>query len=263
MSTSKPKKVAKPKNAAPAANGPFRKASTKERDLIKQEHAHVYGNHVRCATDTKGFPTPDNAGRVKIVLDSTEGFIPLWEKGTTLRWRFQTKSLAHFEDIEAAKTAFRELLGEAVLLWGDAVPVKFAERKDAWDFEVVAKESDDCDISGCVLASAFFPDAGRHELTFFPRLLEESKKEQVETLAHEIGHIFGLRHFFAKVSEKDWPAEIFGKHKPFSIMNYGAQSKLSAADKADLRKLYQRVWSGDLSEINGTPIRLVRPYHLS
>jgi hypothetical protein len=261
MPASKPTYAAR--QPALPVSGPFRQASAKARDEAKQEHTHVYGDHVRCATDTKGFPTPNNAGRAEIVLDASEGFIPLWAKGMTLRWRFQAKSLAHFEDPEAAKAAFRKLLGDSILLWGDAVPIKFAERKDAWDFEVVAKESDDCDISGCVLASAFFPDAGLHKLTFYPRLLGESKKEQVETLAHEIGHIFGLRHFFAKVSEKDWPVELFGKHKPFSIMNYGAQSKLSAADKADLRRLYQQVWAGELTEINGTPVRLMRPYHLS
>ena len=33
-------------------------------------------------------------------------------------------------------------------------------------------------------------------------MLRESEKEQVSTLAHEFGHVFGLRHFFAKVRDR-------------------------------------------------------------
>ncbi|MBC7910671.1 MAG: matrix metalloproteinase-11, partial [Pyrinomonadaceae bacterium] len=111
------------------------------------------------------------------------------------------------------------------------------------------------------LASAFFPDAGRHKLVLYPQLFAQSKEEQVETLIHEIGHVFGLRHFFAKLSEAEWASEIFGKHKPVSIMNYGPKSQLTSEDKADLRRLYQMVWAGEMTQINGTPIRLVKPFH--
>ena len=44
-------------------------------------------------------------------------------------------------------------------------------------------------------------------------------------------------------------------------MNYGALSALSADDKSDLKRLYQLVWSGELTQINGTPIKLVKPFH--
>jgi hypothetical protein len=147
------------------------------------------------------------------------------------------------------------------LAWGDAAPVKFAERDDAWDFEIVMRKANDCDINGCVLASAFFPDGGRQQLTLFPKMFETSRAEQVETLVHEIGHVFGLRHFFADVSETQWPSQVFGTHKPFSIMNYGSQSVLTLDDKADLRRLYQLAWSGELTHINGTPVKFVRPFH--
>lgn len=80
-------------------------------------------------------------------------------------------------------------------------------------------------------------------------------------MIHEIGHIFGLRHFFAPELETPWPSVIFGEHKPFSIMNYGENSELTDTDKNDLKKLYKSVWSGQLTNINGTPIRLFKPYH--
>lgn len=92
-------------------------------------------------------------------------------------------------------------------------------------------------------------------------MFEQTEQEQVETLAHEIGHIFGLRHFFAPESETAWPSEIFGEHTRFSIMNYGRDSYMTDADRRDLKLLYQSAWSGALTNINGTPIKLVRPYH--
>ena len=46
-------------------------------------------------------------------------------------------------------------------------------------------------------------------------------------------------------------------------MNYGPDSKLTSDDKSDLKRLYQLAWSGQLTHINGTPIRFVKPYHES
>jgi hypothetical protein len=222
---------------------------------------HVFGNHVVCDTDPRGHARPQGRSPLEIVVDASEGFIPLWAKDTTLRWQFRERSLRVFRNPTAAKSAIRRLFGEALLAWGDAAPVRFAERSDAWDFEIVMRRADDCDANGCVLASAFFPDAGRHMLTLYPRMFSQSRAEQVETLIHEVGHIFGLRHFFANVSETAFPSQIFGVHRPFSIMNYGSQSTLTADDRADLKKLYQLAWRGQLTNINGTPIRFVKPFH--
>jgi hypothetical protein len=139
--------------------------------------------------------------------------------------------------------------------------VKFAERNDAWDFEIVMRRNDDCDATGCVLASTFFPDAGRHSFLMYPILFRQTPEEQVATLEHEIGHVFGLRHFFAKLRETDAPSEIFGTHVKFTIMNYGAESRLTPADRSDLKNLYQLAWSRKLTHVNGTPIQFVTPFH--
>jgi hypothetical protein len=237
----------------------LRKAEAAARESKSQ--VHVYGRGFVCDTDTRGYPTPRNRSRVEIVVDASEGFIPLWAKEVTLRWRFRDHTFSVFESASAAKTAIRKLLADALLAWGEAAPIKFSERTDAWDFEIVVRKSDSCDVNGCVLASAFFPDAGRHTLRIYPKMFEQSRQEQVETLVHEIGHVFGLRHFFADVSETAWPSQIFGVHKPFSIMNYGSQSVLTNDDKADLRRLYQTAWRGELTHINDTPIKFVKPFH--
>ena len=245
-------------DAQPAKSPSLLKA---EGSVKADPEVHVFGPGFRCDTDTRGHATPQGRSPLEIVVDASEGFIPLWTRDTTLRWRFRESTMKYFKSPAAAKTEIRKLLGEALLAWGDAAPIKFAERNDASDFEIVMRRTDDCDANGCVLASAFFPDSGRHQLTLYPKMFTQVRQEQVETLIHEIGHVFGLRHFFANVSETAWPSQIFGTHKPFSIMNYGSQSALTADDKSDLKRLYQLVWAGGLTQINGTPIKLVPAYH--
>jgi hypothetical protein len=234
---------------------------------VDKARTHRYGKKIGkeyskiCRTDSRGYATPDNQNPAEIVVDSSQGFIPLWEKNQVLCWQFNEESLAAFENPNAAQTNFKKLFAEAVLAWGDAAPIRFTQVNSAWDFEVVFRRQDDCYGGGCVLASAFFPDSGRHRLVIYPKMFQQDRHEQVETLIHELGHIFGLRHFFANISEKGFPSEIFGQHDRFTIMNYGSDSKLTPTDTSDLKKLYESVWSRQLTEINKTPIHLVIPYH--
>lgn len=251
------KKAAKPDVKADA----FQTRKTEKPINENESEVHSLGKGRVCDTESRGHATPSNESPLKLVVDASEGFIPLWEKGTVLRWRFRDRSMKHFANIAAAKAEIRKLMGDALLKWGKAAPIKFKEDKDVWDFEIVTRKSDDCDSSGCVLASAFFPDSGRHTLDLYPILLRQTREEQVDTMIHEIGHIFGLRHFFAKVEETGFPSEIFGTHSKFTIMNYGELSKLTEIDKRDLTILYKRIWNGQLTQINGTPIKLVKPFH--
>ncbi|MBV6472162.1 MAG: hypothetical protein JPMHGGIA_00415 [Saprospiraceae bacterium] len=242
--------------------GVFSERKSKNPYSPADAEVHVYGKKpVRCESDSRGYATPKNRNIAEIVLDASEGFIPLWKKDVNLRWRFHPALYNYFMDPDEAMKAIRDLLGKGILEWGNSAPVKFSERDDAWDFEIVIRK-DNCDYRGCTLASAFFPDGGRHQLTLYPKLFEQSEQEQVETMAHELGHIFGLRHFFAELHESSMPFVKYGRHKPFSIMNYGNKSKMTAADRRDLKSLYQKVWSGELTEINGTRIVTFYPYHI-
>lgn len=224
--------------------------------------AHVFttgkGRPVVCATEKKGRAKNRNVNLNEIVVGLGNA-IPLWESDVTLYWRFDEQSFSAFANPAAAKARIRELLDAAIAKWGDAAPVRFEYREDGWDFDIDLRNSDDCDASGCVLASAFFPAMARDRLTIYPQMLAQDEDEQVETLIHELGHVFGLRHFFANVSETRLPSEIFGTHAKFSIMNYGAPSVLTDADLNDLRELYRLARSRELTAINGTPIRLMRP----
>lgn len=218
---------------------------------------HLLSKGIICRTEVRA----RKRNILRIVVDATEGFVPLWEENLVLRWGFNEASLAGFQNPKAIKDKTRELLGKAIAAWGDAAPIRFTENDDNSDFQMVVEQHDDCTPQGCTLAQAFFPDAGRHDLFVFPKMFGQNDHEQVDTLTHEIGHVFGLRHFFAPEAESDFPSEVFGDHEPFSIMNYGANSELTDADRNDLKRLYQGAWSGELTKVNGTPIKLVRPFH--
>lgn len=237
---------------------------SKDADASLLELTHVYAGGALCETDSLGHEDPPiERSPTEIVVDASDGFIPLWAMNTVLRWRFQERSMSVFRRPLQAKDYLRQLFADGIKMWGDAPPVKFKEVSagDVWDFEITVSPTPNCNSNGgCTLASAFFPDGGRHELKVYPTMFEQSPQEQAETMAHEVGHIFGLRHFFANVTETRWRSEIFGDHEPFSIMNYGAESKMTENDRKDLKELYARAWDGRLQEINGTPVKLVKPF---
>lgn len=236
---------------------PFALRPDNEQVEATETLVHLIAPRIRCLTDTRA----EKRSPVRIVFDATEGFIPIWAKDQYLKWRFNEASLRRFQNPEEVKTTVRALFEQAVTAWDLAVPIRFTERLDSPDFEIRMEAQEDCTPAGCVLASAFFPDAGRHTLNIYPTMFEQSPQEQMETMAHELGHVFGLRHFFAPEAETPWPSVIFGDHEPFTIMNYGAESTLTDTDRQDLQTLYQSVWTGQLTAVNGTPIQLVKPYH--
>lgn len=239
--------------------------SSSENKSVRSDAAihdyYVSKTKVICETDSKGYQTPKNRNLFELVVDASEGFIPLWEKDVILRWRFSPSLYNVFNNPDAAMNGIRNIFAKGILLWKDAAPVRFSEKSDGWDFEIVVKQ-DNCNPMGCSLASAFFPDGGRHQLVIYPKLFEQSEQEQIETMAHELGHVFGLRHFFAELKESAYPSIKFGHQNPFTIMNYGNESIMTDNDRKDLKKLYERVWSGELTHINGTRIVKFFPYHI-
>lgn len=223
----------------------------------------------RCVTELR-FPdlqveVPRPGIQPEVVVDVERGEIPLWAPGTTLHWRFNQKSLQRQEGADNMKRRVRSLLRNAIHAWKGAAPVAFMEKDSDWDFEIAILKRRDCDQGGCTLASAFFPESGRQRLLIYPSLFECDRLEQVATMVHELGHVFGLRHYFAKTDpdEKTFPSEIFGKHSRFTIMNYGSESRLTEADKRDLKRLYTAAWSADAIAEIGRPVRLIKAPHMA
>ncbi|MEJ1242198.1 matrixin family metalloprotease [Chryseolinea sp. T2] len=252
--------IPKQKSASPENNShAFELRPPGEADPLEEKRTHVYGKCVVCDTEPRGHRTHRDASPVELVLNHSEGFIPLWAKGMTLHWRFQDRSLMQLSNPNKAKGEIRELLSEAILAWGRPTPINFKEEDDVWDFEIVVRTVNETRNAGSLLASSFFPDSGRHKFIIYPDWFGLSREEQVDTLIHELGHVFGLRHFFANI--EDDQAAFFGTQRKFTIMTYGPNSTLTKADKTDLRRLYEEVWNGTLTSINGTPIRLMKPFN--
>jgi hypothetical protein len=222
---------------------------------VAERKVHVFRGHV-CATESRG----REISPLELVVEATGGFVPVWQPNCTLKWRFQERSLLRYRYPDRVKDAVRDRLSAAIRAWGTAAPVNFMEDQDLWDFEIAVRDANDCSPMGCTLASAFFPDGGQHEFVIYPLMFTQSAEEQLETLAHELGHVFGLRHFFAVQQERDWPSELFGAQNEISIMNYGDKSELTPTDIADLARFYELIWSGQLTSLNRTPIRLMKPF---
>ena len=99
---------------------------------------HRYGenNSKICCTENRGYPTPEDRSPAELVVDASEGFIPLWAVGRTLHYRFNEQSMQYFQSPSKAKSAILTLFAEAISAWGDSAPVRFAENTDTYDFEV-------------------------------------------------------------------------------------------------------------------------------
>lgn len=218
---------------------------------------------IRCATERPRVgPIPE------IVVDVTEGKVPLWARGTTLHWRFHDESFERYGDPAATKARVEGLWRDAIDAWGKTSPVKFRMSEKAWDLEIYMRVRRDCNDEGCVLASAFFPSSRRERVVLYPSMFDVEhggRDEQLATVVHEIGHIFGLRHYLAQKDkyERKFPSLVYGTHSPYTIMNYGEESVLTEADREDLGRLYESAWSASPVEGVGKEVRLVQAPHMS
>jgi len=227
---------------------------------IEMRNRYGERNRVICWADQASLPqssTPDS----RLIADATDGII-LWKQGCTLNYGFNASSFQLSSSPELTIAAVRTLFAHALAGWGDSAPVRFIEANNAYDFEFVLKPRASADELSSALAKSFFPSNRQEKFEIYPLLFEQSVAEQIETLQHELGHVFGLRHFFAREAEAGL-AVLFGTDTPFSIMNYGVESTLSQADLSDLIKLYSMAWDGRLRSINQIPIGFVLPYHLN
>ena len=233
---------------------------SKDLDLKDFEHRYGANNEIVCLTEIHG----PESGAERIMLGLGDR-IPLWTPNSTLFWRFDERSMQRFSYPDQAKAHFRELIDGAMDMWGDAAPVKFQEAPPGSpltdiDFFYGLTPGNDCNPNGgCVMASAFFPSQNIERLWVFPKLLETDKSYQFEVMAHELGHIFGLRHYFAKEKEAKLPAVVFGEHSKFSIMNYGSDAMLTETDRRDLALFYTKVWNREITHVGGMNIDLVIP----
>jgi hypothetical protein len=201
-----------------------------------------------------------------LVIGATDGSINLWKENQILYWRFDEVSLRPFENSTKLKEIAQQTLFDAIGAWGDSSPVRFKENTDVYDFQVSIMTADLQQGNGLVAASSFFPGDGRKsKLRLYPTFFRSgdlTDKERLETLIHELGHIFGLRHFFSAENDPLFSGGVFGANNKLTIMSYGANSELTSDDRKDLKNLYKAAWTGTLTNVNRTPVRLVDSPHI-
>ena len=139
----------------------------------------------------------------EIVVDLDRGKIPLWARNTTLNWRIDEASFERYGDSESMKRKVSLLFRDAGDAWGAAAPVTFQESCKAWDFDISIRKRKDCGDDGCTLASAFFPAPERRRVLLYPSMFEYDRSEQLSTMVHELGLVFGLCHFFADTDAEE------------------------------------------------------------
>jgi len=87
--------------------------------LPADEYLHWYkndeGTKVICITDSRGYEQPDNKSILEIIVDASDGFIPLWDRGVTLNWRFNKSFGSYFENPSAAKDGIMKIMMPGIL----------------------------------------------------------------------------------------------------------------------------------------------------
>ncbi|TFB02888.1 hypothetical protein CCMA1212_005010 [Trichoderma ghanense] len=176
------------------------------------------------------------------------GRIPRWRKGSELSYIVCTESFP-----PPLSLVVEDAMKQAISMWqGIGVSFKQVPRDSRATF-AVRFEGGKC--KG--YAISFLPDTEPAELLVYEK--SESKAEYLSNiLAHEVGHILGLRHGFAHKRERGNPSVFFGSEDDQSVMLYYdhlRKHKVSELDLQGVRDFYEY----DQAEYDGLKIEDVEP----
>lgn len=192
---------------------------------------------------------------VEIYVDPSMSF---WQKDQKLYWRFS--NLIQNEEL---KIKFRKHLSNAESMWGGALklPIALEERTEytnVVDFEVIYKKNPAGELS---LANVFLPTTQKSVFEIYDRFISQDENTQLNIIAHELGHIYGLRHTFIDYGSETDQIQYGGSTDSESVMNTNASNPVTSKDRAQLWDLYTNIWSKKTLFINGVAVTLVLPYH--
>lgn len=188
-----------------------------------------------------------------LMIGVAKGTIVLWNNNSTINWTARSDGYPSYADaLFAARGVYA-----AAQAWNDALQGRIV-------FKYVAVFDDACfqvqygGDQGNTLASAFFPDEyGRalNDVFVYRRQYDEDVRSYVaNTMAHELGHVLGLRHEHAHEGISGWlPPEdmpdgaeaiIYGSRNPLSVMAYYRGQQIQQSDKQDIVDAYDSLTDG-------------------
>ncbi|KID74806.1 uncharacterized protein G6M90_00g108510 [Metarhizium brunneum] len=178
--------------------------------------------------------------------------VPRWAPGSVLTYVICTETFPSPDDASYATNQ----LTEAIHMWmGVGATFKQVRRDRKATFRVVYRPKHRPDTED-VLANAFLPNGGRRNqrtLHIYALAFSDTHVDyQANILAHEIGHILGLRHVFAKEKEYKWSAK-WGNGCQNSVMDYYTHSSLLRVQQQDLEEL-KAFYDSPMTEYEGKPV---------
>ncbi|PTB37865.1 hypothetical protein M441DRAFT_175227, partial [Trichoderma asperellum CBS 433.97] len=189
-----------------------------------------YEEHIKTPTSV----CVTEEGAEKEVRVGWKGHATRWKKNSVLRYNICTHT---FPSLRWAKLV-AHAAAEAISMWQN-IGARFEEvgRDEKATFAIkYCFEPDNCRRD--VYASAFFPKTSPGELFVYEVALEPSHVGFLTNiLAHEFGHILGLRHEFAVETSFLW-----GEANDRSIMNYFSdlnQLQVGEQDRENLATYYE------------------------
>ncbi|RYP03676.1 hypothetical protein DL765_010422 [Monosporascus sp. GIB2] len=196
--------------------------------------AQPHTGHYHCATQRRSHT------RLQV---GTDGFIPRWTKGSTVKYIVRTESFPTPD--MATYTAGK--LAEAISMWkGKGVRFQQVYPTCKATFQVIYHDMPAYNDAN-VYAEAFFPNnhspIKRTLIVYGPALNKSNRDYLANILSHEIGHIMGLRHeFAAKTNSGETGSVLWGKENDSSIMNYFdhlSKWRVQKQDLEDLESFYE------------------------
>ncbi|KAI0384340.1 hypothetical protein F5Y04DRAFT_227186 [Hypomontagnella monticulosa] len=205
----------------------------------------------RCKTE------PDSISSIYLHVKSP-GKVHRWKPGSTITFNVNCESFP-----EPAYTSHAiECLETAANEWnkGD-LGVRFERVADSEPAVFQLMYSAPCRYRPAQLADSFFPGDPRHQqrlCVYEVAFGKESHGWMANVFCHELGHILGLRHEFARERELGSPAMLLGESNGSSIMNYFDELGKMGIQKSDYDGV-KRFYQPDIKEYDGYTIVNEKP----
>lgn len=188
-----------------------------------------------------------------IVLGTLKNDVTLWANGCTIKWVARADGYPSRDNATYAAQGVASAADAWTTIMQGRVKFEYTEVFNDACFQV-AYGGD----QNNVLASAFFPDDYNNPLNtlyVYKRQFDDDQKTYVtNTMAHELGHVLGLRHEFAQEGIPGWlqpedslrgpESVIYGTRNEKSVMAYYVGQQIQQSDVDDIRSAYDKLLPG-------------------